>query len=123
MNRKIIKVMAILQMILCLVTYFSMSYHFDADVVIYKMLENTDVVATLLRLSLYAIPGIHLLSSLYGLVFDDKKILVIISVVELIASVLTFTYVSSSEYMLILSIITVSIAAIYFISVLTIKNK
>lgn len=123
MNRKIIKVMAILQMILCLVTYFSMSYHFDADVVIYKMLENTDVVATLLRLSLYAIPGIHLLSSLYGLVFDDKKILVIISVVELIASGLTFTYVSSSEYMLILSIITVSIAAIYFISVLTIKNK
>lgn len=123
MGRKIVKAMAILQMVLCLVAYFSMGYHFEHDASVFDMLANTDAIGTLLRLSLYAIPGIHLLSSLYGLVFEDKKILIIISIFELVSSGLTFTFVGSSVYMLVLSIITVLIAAIYFVGVLIIENN
>lgn len=123
MNKKIIKAMAILQMILCLVAYFSMSYHFNHDRVVYAMLEDTGFIATLLRLSLYIIPGIHLLSSLYGLVFDDKGMLILISIFELLACGLSFTFIGVSEYMLVLSIVSSSIALIYFIAVLTIKNN
>ena len=123
MNKKIIKVMSVLQMILCLVAYFSMSYHFDRDEIVFAMLANTDFVATMLRLSLYIVPGIHLLSSLYGLVFEDKKILIFISIFELISCGLSFTFVGESQYMLILSIVSCTIALIYFVSALTIKNK
>ena len=123
MNKKIIKVMSVLQILLSLVAYISMSIHFDRDTVIFAMLANTDLLATVLRLSLYAIPGIHLLSGLYGLVFEDKRILLVMIIVELISSALTFTFVSASKYMLILSIISTSIAGIYLICTLTMKNE
>lgn len=123
MNKKIIKVMSILQIVLCLVSYFSMSYHFDRDVIVFAKLANTDFVATMLRLSLYIVPGIHLLSGLYGLVFEDKKILIVMSLFELVSCGLSFTFVGKSVYMLILNIISCSIALIYFISVLTLDEK
>ena len=123
MGKRIIKVMSVLQIILCLVAYFSMSIHFDNDDLVFKMLENTDFIGTFLRLSLYLVPGVHLLSGLYGLVFSDKKILILMSIVELANSGLMFSFVGRSEYMLILSIVATSIAFIYFVGVLTIKEK
>ena len=123
MNKKIIKVMAVLQMLLAIVAYISMGYHFDNDRKIYRLLANTDFVATILRLALYAVPGIHLLSGLYGLVFSDKGILTIIAIVETISCGLSFMYVGSSQYMLILSIISTLISLIYLISTFTMKQK
>ena len=123
MGKRIIKVMSVLQIILCLVAYFSMSIHFDNDDLVFKMLENTDFIGTFLRLSLYLVPGVHLLSGLYGLVFSDKKILILMSIVELANSGLMFSFVGRSEYMLILSIVATSIAFIYFVGVLTIKEN
>lgn len=121
MGKRIVKVMSVLQIILCLVAYFSMSIHFDNDDLVFKMLENTDFLGTFLRLSLYLIPGLHLLSGLYGLVFNDKKILIGISIVELINSGLMFIFIGRSEYMLILAIVASVIAVLYFIGVLTTK--
>lgn len=121
MGKRIVKVMSVLQIILCLVAYFSMSIHFDNDDLVFKMLENTDFLGTFLRLSLYLIPGLHLLSGLYGLVFNDKKILIGMSIVELINSGLMFIFIGRSEYMLILAIVASVIAVLYFIGVLTTK--
>ena len=123
MGKRIVKVMSVLQIILCLVAYFSMSIHFDNDDLVFKMLENTDFLGTFLRLSLYLIPGLHLLSGLYGLVFNDKKILIGMSIVELINSGLMFIFIGRSEYMLILAIVASVIAVLYFIGVLTIKEN
>lgn len=123
MNKKIIKVISILQIVLAIVAYFSITYHFNNDKSIFGLLANTDFVATMLRLSIYIVPGIHLLSGLYGLVFIDKKILLIISVVETISSALSFTFIGKSEYMLVLSIISIVLALIYLINVTLMKNE
>ena len=123
MGKRVVKVMSVLQIIICFVAYFSMSIHFDNDDLVFKMLENTDFLGTFLRLSLYLIPGVHLLSGLYGLVFNDKKILIGMSIVELINSGIMFIFVGRSDYMLILAIVTSVIALLYFIGVLTIKEK
>ena len=123
MGKRIVKVMSVLQIIICFVAYFSMSIHFDNDDLVFKMLENTDFLGTFLRLSLYLIPGVHLLSGLYWLVFNDKKILIGMGIVELINSGIMFIFVGRSDYMLILAIVTSVIALLYFIGVLTIKEK
>ena len=123
MGKRVLKVMSVLQIIICFVAYFSMSIHFDNDDLVFRMLENTDFLGTFLRLSLYLIPGVHLLSGLYGLVFNDKKILIGMSIVELINSGIMFIFVGRSDYMLILAIVTSVIALLYFIGVLTIKEK
>jgi len=110
-------------MILALVAYFSISYHFDSDKTIFKLLANTDFIATMLRLSIYVVPGIHLLAGLYGLVFDDTKILLVISVIEVISSALSFTFIGNSTYMLVLSIIASVLALIYLINVIILIKK
>ena len=123
MNRKVIKAVSVIQIFLCIVSYISMSVHFNTDYKIYALLENTDFVGTILRLSLYIVPGIHLLSGLYGLVFKDKKILLIICIFEVISSALSFLFVSKSEYMLVLSIVALLLSLAYLASILTIKEK
>ena len=123
MNRKVIKAVSVIQIFLCIVSYISMSVHFNTDYKIYALLENTDFVGTILRLSLYIVPGIHLLSGLYGLVFKDKKILLIICIFEVVSSALSFLFVSKSEYMLVLSIVSLLLSLAYLASILTIKEK
>lgn len=123
MNRKIIKAVSIGQFILCIVSYISMVIHFDADTQIFELLEKTDFVATALRLSLYIVPGIHLLSSLYGLVFDDRTALIIIGIIELINCCLTFTFVGSSTYMLMLSAVSTLLSLIYLANVIALKKN
>mgnify|MGYP003317411667 CR=1 FL=1 len=122
MGKKIVNFAGILQIILSIVAYFSMSYHFDNDKQIFALLANTDFIATMLRLSLYIIPGIHLLSGLYGLIFTNKKILFTICAFEMIASGLSFTFIGKSEYMFILSIVSCSIALIYLIGIIAIRK-
>ena len=123
MGKRIVKAMSVLQIILAMVSYFSISIHFDNDAKIFGLLANTDFVATILRLSIYMVPGIHLLSGLYGLVFSDKKILLFIIAIEITSCALAFTYIGSSQYMLILSIIGLTISILYLIGTLLIKKQ
>lgn len=123
MGKKLVKAMSVLQIVLSIVAYISMSIHFNDDKLVFAMLAHTDVIGTLLRLSLYVIPGIHLLSGLYGLVFNDKNILLVIIIFELISCGLTFTFIGRSQYMLILSIVSCVIALIYLFGALSIKKE
>lgn len=123
MGKRIVKAISVVQIVLCLVAYFSMIIHFDNDDLVFAMLENTDFLGTFLRVSLYLIPGIHLLSGLYGLVFSDRKILTIMGSVELVNSGLMFIFIGRSEYMLILAIIASVLSLLYFIGVLLIKEN
>ena len=118
MGKRIVKVISVLQLILCIVAYISMSIHFNEDIKVYSLLANTDFIGTMLRLSLYITPGIHLLSALYGLVFNDKKILLVICIIEIINCALSFTYIGSSQYMLTLSIISSVFAILYLTGIL-----
>ena len=122
MEKKVIKICSIIQILLSIVTYFSISSHFDADEEIFALLAHTDFIATMLRLSIYIVPGIHLLSGLYGLVFDEKKLLYIICVLEILSCALTFTFIGNSLYMFILSILGLVVSIIYFIAIVLIKK-
>ena len=122
MEKKVIKICSIIQILLSIVTYFSISSHFDADEEIFALLAHTDFIATMLRLSIYIVPGIHLLCGLYGLVFDEKKLLYIICSLEILSCALTFTFIGNSLYMLILSIFGLVVAIIYFIAVVSLKK-
>lgn len=122
MGKRIVKAMSIIQIVLVIVAYIAMSFHFVNDYSVFSMLADTDFVATALRVSLYAVPGMHLLSGLYGLVFSDKKILVVIGVAELISCGLSFTFVGHSQFMLILSISSCVISLLYLFGVYKMKS-
>ena len=122
MGKKIVNVISVIQLVLSIVAYISMSIHFNTDVKIYTMLENIDTVSTLLRLSLYAIPGIHILSGLYGLVFYEKKIIILMGFIELASCISTFSFVGSSNFMLVQSIVAVSLSLIYIVFAFRIKD-
>lgn len=123
MGRKIVKAMSVLQIVLCFVAYISMSIHFNRDPIVFKMLENTDTLGTALRLALYAVPGIHLLSGLYGLVFTNKKALILINIVEIANCAITFSFIGKSVYMRVLSIVSICIAVVYFIATIASKEN
>lgn len=123
MGKRIVKVMAITQIVLAIVAYVSMSIHFNDDLYLFSMLARTDFFAVMLRLSVYIVPGIHLLAGLYGLVFSDKKVVTFIGLIELISCVLTLIYIGDSGFMNVLSIISVCIAGLYLLGAILIKNE
>ena len=73
MNKTIAKVIPVLELIIAIIMYFTVAYQFDNDKVIMKILTHTDFEATLLRLSIYIIPGINIISGLFGMTFIKEK--------------------------------------------------
>ena len=124
MFRKIVQFSSIIQIILCIVTYFTISYQFDADIHLMRMLASSDLVATLLRLSIYVIPGVHLIGGLFGLTFSTKKLLSFVGVLMILASIFTIYYAYTNKFMLVIGISALVLSILYLIgAILTKVNK
>ena len=112
MNKKYINAVSIIELLLVIVMYFAIDYHFDHDRLIYIMLASTNISATLLRLSIYIIPGFHLIASTFGLTFYTKGILCFGGAVEIAAGIITLIYQGESLFMLTIGIVSIMLGTI-----------
>ncbi len=99
MMKKIAKLITIVELIVAVVMYFTVAYHFEHDAMIMKILPGTDFTATLLRLSIYIIPGINIICAFFGIVFSTRGLLSFVGVLEILAGVLTLYFKGKSLMM------------------------
>lgn len=121
MNRKLARVISVLELVIAIIMYFAVAYQFDNDPMIMKILPHTDFEATLLRLSIYIIPGFNIISGLFGMTFNTKGILVFAGILELLAGHLTLYFKGKSELMNVMGIVMIVIGIVFILCVLTLK--
>ena len=122
MNRNIAKTISVLELIAAVIMYFAVAYQFDNDPVIMKILPYTDFEATLLRLSIYIIPGINIIAGIFGITFNTKGILCFAGVLELLAAYLTLYFKGKSDLMNVMGILMIVFGVLFIICVLTLKS-
>ena len=118
MNRKLIKFISVLFLIIALIMYFTIAYHFDNDRHIMRILAKTDFEATLLRLSIYIVPGISVIAGVFGLVFTTRGLLSFVGVLEVFAGLLTLYYQGRSQIMNIMGIVILVLGLLFLLLVL-----
>ena len=112
------KLITILELFVAAVMYFTVAYHFEHDVMIMKILPGTDFTATLLRLSIYIIPGINVICAFFGIVFSTRGLLSFIGVLEILAGVLTLYFKGNSMMMQNMGVLMIVMGLIYIPCVL-----
>ena len=122
MNKNIAKTISVLELIAAVIMYFAVAYQFDNDPVIMKILPYTDFEATLLRLSIYIIPGINIISGIFGITFNTKGILCFAGALELLAAYLTLYFKGKSDLMNVMGIVMIVFGVLFIICVLTLKD-
>ncbi|MCR4634267.1 MAG: hypothetical protein K5648_09095 [Erysipelotrichaceae bacterium] len=122
MNKHIAKTISILELIVALIMYFAVAYQFDNDPVVMKILPHTDFEATLLRLSIYIIPGINIIAGIFGITFNTKGILCFAGVLELLAGYLTLYFKGKSDLMNVMGILMIVFGVLFILCVLTLKG-
>ena len=122
MNRNIAKTISVLELIAAVIMYFAVAYQFDNDPVIMKILPYTDFEATLLRLSIYIIPGINIIAGIFGITFNTKGILCFAGVLELLAAYLTLYFKGKSDLMNVMGIVMIVFGVLFIICILTLKS-
>lgn len=121
MNKTLAKIISILELIVAIIMYFAVAYQFDNDPVIMKILPHTDFEATLLRLSIYIIPGINIISGLFGMTFNTKGILCFAGILEILAGHLTLYFKGKSDLMNVMGIVMIVFGILFILCVLTIR--
>ena len=116
--KKIAKLITVLELFVAIAMYFVVAYHFEHDAVIMKILPGTDFSATLLRLSIYIIPGINVICAFFGIVFSTRGLLSFIGVLEILAGVLTLYFKGNSMMMQNMGILMIVMGLIYIPCVL-----
>ncbi len=122
MNKTLAKNIPVLELIIAVIMYFAVAYQFDNDPDIMKILPNTDFEATLLRLSIYIIPGINIISGLFGMTFNTKGILCFSGVLELLAAHLTLYFKGKSDLMNVMGNVMIVLGVLFILCVLTMKK-
>ena len=112
MNKKIIGSISITELFLAVITYFAFAYYFETDPKVEMILANTDAQATLLRLCIYIVPGINLISGMFGIIFSSKRLLSFVMLLEILASYLVLTYTGNNPFMNTLGIIMLVLAVL-----------
>ena len=116
--KKIAKLITVLELFVAAVMYFTVAYHFEHDAMIMKILPGTDFSATLLRLSIYIIPGINVICAFFGIVFSTRGLLSFIGVLEILAGVLTLYFKGNSMMMQNMGLLMIVMGLIYIPCVL-----
>ena len=122
MNKKILKVIALSELIISIIMYFLVAYQFDNDNLEKKIMPNTDLEATLLRLSIYIIPGINIISGIFKIFFSIKGILCFAAILEILSGILTLHFKGKNDFMNIMGIIIIVLGVISIILSLTLKS-
>ncbi len=110
MNKKLIGFISILELFLAVIAYCAFAYFFETDPKIEMILANTDAQATLLRLCIYIVPGINLISGMFGIIFSSKRLLTFVMLLEILASYLTLSYTGNNSFMNVLGLIMLLLA-------------
>ena len=118
MVKKLINFLSILQIIIAIVMYFTIAYLFETDKIFTRILAHTDFEATILRLLIYIIPGINLISGFFGLVFNTTKLKIFIALLEILAGYLAIYYQGKSEFMYIMGIVMIVIGGVIIVATL-----
>ena len=118
MDRKILKTIALAELVIAFITYFTIAAHFDQDRIIMHILPHTDFEATLLRLSIYIVPGINIICGLYGIVFSTNGLLLFTGILEILAGDLTLYFKGKNELMNVLGIIMIVLGALTIVAIL-----
>ncbi len=122
MFKKIARFICILELIIAVVMYFAIAYQFDNDRIIMKILPHTDFEATLLRLSIYIVPGINIIAGVFGITFCTKGILIFAGVLEILNGILTLYYKGGSDLMNTMGIMMIVIGIIFIICIIFAKD-
>ena len=121
--KKIAKLITVIELFLAVIMYFVIAYHFEHDAVIMKILPGTDFYATLLRLSIYIIPGINIICAFFGIVFSTRGLLTFIGLLEILAGVLTLNFMGESMLMQNMGLLMVALGIIFIPCVLLFRRK
>ncbi|MBR5341271.1 MAG: hypothetical protein IK151_05025 [Erysipelotrichaceae bacterium] len=122
MGKKIAKFISVAELVVAIIMYFAVAYQFDNDPVIMKILPHTDFEATLLRLSIYIIPGINIICGVFGITFNTKGILCFAGVLEIINGWLTLYFKGKSDLMNTMGITMICFGVIFILCVLFSKD-
>ena len=102
--------------------YFVVAYQFDHDAIINDMLPSTDFEANLLRLSIYIIPGLNIVSGVFGITFCTRGILVFAGLLEVLAGFITLHYKGNNDFMNFMGYLMIAMGVIFIICILTIRE-
>lgn len=122
MRRNIVKTICIAELLIAIVMYFVVAYQFDHDAIINDMLPSTDFEANLLRLSIYIIPGLNIVSGVFGITFCTRGILVFAGLLEVLAGFITLHYKGHNDFMNFMGCLMIAMGAIFIICILTIRQ-
>ncbi|MBQ6493683.1 MAG: hypothetical protein IJI92_07470 [Erysipelotrichaceae bacterium] len=122
MSKKVSRLICVCELLIAVIMYFAIAYHFDNDEVIVKILPNTDLEATLLRLSIYIIPGINIIAGVFGITFSTKGILCFAGVMEILGGIMTLYFKGISDFMNKMGILMIALGIVFIICVLISKE-
>lgn len=123
MGKKIVVVSSIVHIALALVIYITIAYQLSANKLLMDILANTDVKATLLRMSLYVLPGLYLLGGLFGLVFNTKPLLVFMGLLMAFSSIFMLNISYTNGFMRFIAIFTLIFAITYILGTIISKKE
>lgn len=122
MRRNIVKTICVAELLIAIVMYFVVAYQFDHDEIINEMLPSTDFEANLLRLSIYIIPGLNIVSGVFGITFCTRGILVFAGFLEILGGMITLHYKGNNSFMNFMGYLMIVMGIIFIICILTIKE-
>ena len=122
MNRLLAKIISVAELLIAITMYFVILYQFSNDPVIMEILPETDMEATLLRLSIYIVPGINLIAGCFGMTFDTKGVLTFVGILEILAGYMTLYFKGKSEFMHVMGIVMMVFGVLFILCVLTLRK-
>lgn len=112
MNKRVLNIIALAELIIAIIMYFTIAYQFDNDRIIMRIMTHTDFEATLLRLSIYIIPGINIICGIFQIVFSTNGLILFTGLLEVLAGYMTLYYKGRSDMMFVMSIIMMCLGVI-----------
>ena len=112
MNKRVLNIIALAELIIAIIMYFTIAYQFDNDRIIMRIMTHTDFEATLLRLSIYIIPGINIICGIFQIVFSTNGLILFTGLLEVLAGYMTLYYKGRSDMMFVMSIIMMCLGTI-----------
>ena len=123
MTRKILQVISVSELLIAVIMYFAIAYHYDHDLFIMNIMPGTDFIATMLRLSIYIIPGLNVICGLFIAVFSTKGILYLDGLMEIVAGLVTLYFKGQSRFMHAAGLGMIAIGILTIFCVLFYKKK
>lgn len=122
MNKKILRVLSIVELFVALAMYFILRYEYTTNEYILDISIINNAEAKMYTVALYALPCLHLIAGLAAFVFyGHKKMMVFFGVLLCLSGILHICLVVG-ELSFLRAIITFVVGVVYLICGLTLKK-